>query len=604
MELQQKIETYEKLGSANNNQISVELLTQLVHTQKLISENLTSRSNSQVQIVSTNDTANAISLYSGKKFENINDWITEVEHISNHAHWTSSLTLVNAVSRLRGSALNWHKVSGRQLESWSVWKDKITDRFKGKMSFSDFIKFQNKRVLRQDESIVEFIFAKDAIIEKAPFKIEQSDRVSLILEGIIDNTWAIPLTTSMCKSVQELIDHAMPLDTIRKINLTNSTSNYLLNYNGISKEITKPIHRYNPSVDKKEEQMCFKCKTFGHVSYDCTMTSNNSEKSVNNSKYNFNNKNKKPVDKTMHLNKTENSNNKSINCISIKEASDLVKISQIPVTINGSVTIDALPDNGSCATLLRKCFTPADAIIHEWQDGPYATPEGVCTPSGWISLRIQVGKIDYTMPKVGLCDSLPIAMILGRDWQSAVHATIIIEPNGAICINTPSTSQEFGCLKSSKSFIGCVVQSRHTNKPLISKVSTSAKSNDEPNVVSEPFLSNEQEQVLENMLLEYKDIFSTPECELGEFPEFQMEINLTNNRPIKCKPYKASEIDKQFMREQIDKWIESGVCRHSSSPYGAPAFVVEQPHHDSTPKRLVVDYSRTINPFTIKTLFR
>ena len=135
------------------------------------------------------------------------------------------------------------------------------------------------------------------------------------------------------------------------------------------------------------------------------------------------------------------------NCI----ATDFINISQIPVIINGSITIDALPNNGSCVTLLRKCFVPKDAVIHEWQDGPYATPEGDCTPSSWITLRIQVGKIDYTKPKVGLCESLPIAMILGRDWQAAVHATITIELNGVICINTPSTSQEFGCVKSNNS---------------------------------------------------------------------------------------------------------------------------------------------------------
>lgn len=82
-----------------------------------------------------------------------------------------------------------------------------------------------------------------------------------------------------------------------------------------------------------------------------------------------------------------------------------------------------------------------------------------------------------------------------------------------------------------------------------------------------------------------------------------MEINLTKDIPIKCKPYKESEVDKQFMREQVEKWIKSGVCRNSTSPYGAPAFVIEQPHHESTPRRFFVDYSRTINPFTIKDPF-
>lgn len=75
------------------------------------------------------------------------------------------------------------------------------------MSFSDFIKFQGKRILRKDDLIVEYIFGKHAIIEKAPFKMQQSDRVSLILEGITDNIWAVPLATAMCSSVQELISH-------------------------------------------------------------------------------------------------------------------------------------------------------------------------------------------------------------------------------------------------------------------------------------------------------------------------------------------------------------------------------------------------------------
>lgn len=158
-------------------------------------------------------------------------------------------------------------------------------------------------------------------------------------------------------------------------------------------------------------------------------------------------------------NKDVSFKNKSINCLQKCNYSSTPKVSQIPVTINGNITIDALPDNGSCVTLLRKCFIPENTIIHPWQDGAYATPDGDCTPCGWITLRIEVGKIDYTMPKVGVCESLPIAMILGRDWQSAVHATMIIEPNGAICITTPTSTQEFGCVKANDSFVGCIVES-------------------------------------------------------------------------------------------------------------------------------------------------
>lgn len=70
--MQQKNDGYEKIETKDDSKISIELLTQLVHTQKLISDNLSANNcNNKVQILSTNDTANAISLYHGKKHEEI-----------------------------------------------------------------------------------------------------------------------------------------------------------------------------------------------------------------------------------------------------------------------------------------------------------------------------------------------------------------------------------------------------------------------------------------------------------------------------------------------------------------------------------------------------
>lgn len=60
------------------------------------------------------------------------------------SHWTNSLTLVNVISRFRGSSINKHRVSGGQINIWAEWEDKMSGRFKCiKMSFTDiFITFQ------------------------------------------------------------------------------------------------------------------------------------------------------------------------------------------------------------------------------------------------------------------------------------------------------------------------------------------------------------------------------------------------------------------------------------------------------------------------------
>lgn len=466
------------------------------------------------------------------------------------------------------------------------------------MSLSEFIQFQAKRTLRSNESIADYIYDKDTIIDKAPFILQLSDRLSLILQGIINHEWAIPLTTAMCVSVKDLLDRDVQLDVIRKCqHVKQNTSNFKSLEN---RKDNNYIPRFNPSVHKEEDQTCYRCKQVGQISYNCK--SLHREKSLRG----FNRTDSKD---TIYVNKKNfNKEVKSKDTSTTKMISyvqdnffpeDLVKVSQIPATIYDNMTIDALPDIGSCVTLLRRCFVPENITIFSWQDGAYAIPEGNCTPSGWISLRIQVGKIDYVMPKVDLCDKLPIDIILGRDWQRAVQATITIEPNGAICITTPSSIQEFGCVISKYAFVGCVVESRFNNRPLAIQTCDTRTMQ----VEEQPFLNQDHTQKLESLIIAYDDIFSIPEADIGEFSDIELEISLTNNKPIKCKPYKASEPDGKFMRDQVKKWISLGVCRMSTSPYTAPAFFVDQPFHESTPKRLLVDYSRTINPITIKDPF-
>lgn len=146
--------------------------------------------------------------------------------------------------------MNWHKVSGRSFEEWLTWKEGIKDRFKVKMTFSEFIQFQAKRTLRPNESIADHLYDKDAIIDKAPFTLQQSDRVSLILQGITKHEWAIPLTTAMCVSVKDLLDRAVQLDVIRKFQyVKKSTTSHKSQDN--YKEHGNYIPRFNPSVHKE-----------------------------------------------------------------------------------------------------------------------------------------------------------------------------------------------------------------------------------------------------------------------------------------------------------------------------------------------------------------
>ncbi|KAL1426846.1 hypothetical protein MTO96_017926 [Rhipicephalus appendiculatus] len=61
------------------------------------------------------------------------------------------------------------------------------------------------------------MYAKNAVLEKAPHKLTAEERISLILNGIEHDKWTTPLASQNCSSVLELIDRATNLDSRRKL---------------------------------------------------------------------------------------------------------------------------------------------------------------------------------------------------------------------------------------------------------------------------------------------------------------------------------------------------------------------------------------------------
>ena len=56
------------------------------------------------------------------------------------------------------------------------------------------------------------------MLENAPYPMQVQDRISLILAGIQEDTWANHLAAQTYRSVHELVDRARMLDTRRAIN--------------------------------------------------------------------------------------------------------------------------------------------------------------------------------------------------------------------------------------------------------------------------------------------------------------------------------------------------------------------------------------------------
>ena len=81
-------------------------------------------------------------------------------------------------------------------------------------------------------------------------------------------------------------------------------------------------------------------------------------------------------------------------------------------------------------------------------------------------------------------------------------------------------------------------------------------------------------------------------------PSRLFEFISSDAKPIACKSRRFSQSEKQFIEREIKHLLEEGIIEPSSSPWRAQVLVVNNDNNIHR-RRLVVDYSRTINKYTM-----
>ena len=83
----------------------------------------------------------------------------------------------------------------------------------------------------------------------------------------------------------------------------------------------------------------------------------------------------------------------------------------------------------------------------------------------------------------------------------------------------------------------------------------------------------------------YEEIFTEIP---GNASVIKHKIDLTDDRPIRCKPYPLPYAERGEIREEIKNMMDTGIMRESSSPY-ASLVVVKKKDGSNT---MCVDYRK------------
>lgn len=105
--------------------------------------------------------------------------------------------------------------------------------------------------------------------------------------------------------------------------------------------------------------------------------------------------------------------------------------------------------------------------------------------------------------------------------------------------------------------------------------------------------------MLQSLITEYKDIFAETNAEMGRTNMVEHEIDVQESQPIKSKPYKVSQWEREIIDKQLQEMLETNVIRPSQSPWASPVVLVKK--KDGSP-RFRVDH-RKVNAVTMKSSY-
>lgn len=107
-------------------------------------------------------------------------------------------------------------------------------------------------------------------------------------------------------------------------------------------------------------------------------------------------------------------------------------------------------------------------------------------------------------------------------------------------------------------------------------------------------ITTEEKASLLGLIDQHRDVFSSSRSDLGRCEAVKHRISTGEAAPVYRRAYRIPYSKREEMEEQVDQLLAKGIIEHSTSPWGAPALLVEKPDGSY---RFVVDY-RDLNRVT------
>ncbi|XP_064477004.1 uncharacterized protein LOC135390930 [Ornithodoros turicata] len=616
-----------------------DIASMLATTMSMIAHVL-ERQAGPVHVTTGPDLTSTLPTYDGTD-NNLQEWIAAVESMRDLSSWSEAATLSAAITRLRGRAMEWQKTDGIAHKKWDEWVAALENEFDRPLLFCQWIAQVNNRRQQPNESIVDYMYSRLELIRRGHYDLSNEDIVDWLIQGV-SNAAEKPILAAYYDlrqgTLSEFLQYASQIERQGQYNRGHNKSTAVQNGAPRFQQQTPntvPSHKSPPApqvpettvkLGKIPSDTCARCLKTGHRARQCDQpdTRTPEQKAAATRRW------QQRTDRTTppkHI-----TSEKHVNKVVTAHPSSRQNVIVLPATVNGIAT-EVMWDTGSATTLLSEDFASCHNfhIVPDNETvlrGPFGNTS---QPLGVTQALISIGCATATV-QACVSREIPHSVIIGLDWRKAIpfdyvercnensfsvewipkadftkkesvalavaHTNLIEvfkRPPGVPTTNDetlPHMYMSCGTVSMSPGSIKIEQDSRQLPTPneaehLVTHLKNASNA------------TTEQFEAMKDVLRRNSSVFTKPDDDLGQCTTVQHEIELNDDKPVRMQPYSATETNRQFIEKEINDWLHRGIIRHSTSSYASPVIVVDQPHHDSTPKRLCIDY-RFLNAKTVQ----
>ena len=310
------------------------------------------------------------------------------------------------------------------------------------------------------------------------------------------------------------------------------------------------------------EGTCYNCQKRGHKKADCRAPAKPDEKSSSKS---FSSK-----FVTRQYSKTSRKPRRSVIVANLSEQMQRGPTAQFFI---GGSACSAVIDSGAARSLVSAQFAAACGLVS--QRSPtvrlVSASKAPIPVKGELSTSLEAKGLEFPVDLI-IVEDLVCNMLLGRDFMQRHH--VVLDLNG--------NRLQLRHSKQKRMNLPYCVQHQHTSA--IEGVCSTEQSE------SLPF---EQRAKWAALREEFSSCFAESSSQYALADVEPMEIRLVGDpKPIRRRPYRLSQPEREAVDKQVKEWLEAGIIRPSKSQWAFPCKVVPKGENEW---RMVVDFSQLGN---------